>query len=224
MPVSPSDLRTGTDVYSSDGHKVGTLHRIVVKRSDLTLTHVVVDIGFLRSGQRLWEGGLGLDYDRIVSIDQVRDASDERVELALTAADFKDAPEYTFEHFEEPHDLTPNEFDLSDVVTRGQQLAGFITSTSNTWLVERLNKPLGSVDIKDGTDVWRVQPHQKLGDIKRLLMEPSSNRLQAFVVRRGLILKRDVILPIRYVCELYDNMVHVDISDAEIDQLREYSE
>ncbi len=61
MPFYPHDLKAGVDVVSRDGHKLGTLHRVVLRRSDLSLTHVVVDIGFLRSGHRLWEGGLGLD-------------------------------------------------------------------------------------------------------------------------------------------------------------------
>lgn len=224
MPVSVSNLRIGADVYSSDSHKLGSLHRIVLKRSDLSLTHVVVDIGFLRSGHHLWEGGLGLDYDRVVLIGQVGSISENRVELTMSAAAFKDAPEYTQEHFEEPHDLSPNQFDISDLTVRAQQLAGFITSTSSAWLVERLNKPLDAIDIKDGTDVWRQEPHEKLGDIKRLLVDPASGRLQAFVIRRGVIFKQDVILPVRYVSELFDDLVRVDISDAELAQLREHVE
>ena len=222
MPSFPHDLHAGVDVVSSDGHKLGQLHRVVLRRADLSVSHVVVDIGFLRSGHHLWEGGFGLDYDRVLPISEVRAASDQRVELALTAAAFKEAPEYTEETFEPPQDLSPDEFDIPDVVNRLQGLAGLIGNLSNVWLVEKLNRPLDSVDIHEGTDVWRTEPHAKLGSIERLLLDPATGRLRAFVIRRGFLLKRDVVLPVRYLTELFDDLVHVAITDAELDQLREY--
>ena len=91
------------------------------------------------AGHRFWEGGLGLDYDRVVPVDAVESASDERVSLKLSAVDFKDAPEYTQESFEAPEDVTPSEFDLPDVVNYAQQLAGALNSTAaSTWIVPRL--------------------------------------------------------------------------------------
>jgi uncharacterized protein YrrD len=224
MPLSLHDLRAGADVFSHDGEKLGTLKHMVLKRSDLTLTHVVVDIGFLRSGHHLWEGGLGLDYDRVVPVDELHAVTDDRVELRLTAPEFKDMPEYTEEHFEDPHDLTPDDFDLTDVLVQAQRLAGFVNNVSNAWLVQRLNKPLDSVDIAEGTDVWRQNPHQKLGDIKRLLFDPATERLRAFVIRRGIIFQKDVVLPVRYITALYDDLVHVELTDAQLSQLREYEE
>ena len=224
MPLSLHDLRAGADVFSHEGEKLGTLKHMVLKRSDLTLTHVVVDIGFLRSGHHLWEGGLGLDYDRVVPVDELHAVTDDRVELRLTAPEFKDMPEYTEEHFEDPHDLTPDDFDLTDVLVQAQRLAGFVNNVSNAWLVQRLNKPLDSVDIAEGTDVWRQNPHQKLGDIKRLLFDPATERLRAFVIRRGIIFQKDVVLPVRYITALYDDLVHVELTDAQLSQLREYEE
>ena len=224
MAVSLHDLRAGIDVFSRDGEKLGSLKHMVLKRSDLTLTHVVVDIGFLRSGHHLWEGGIGLDYDRVLPVDQIHAASDERLELRLTAAEFKDMPEYSLEHFEDPHDLTPDDFDISDVVVQAQRLAGFLNNVNSAWLVRKLNKPLDSVDIAEGTDVWREHPHQKLGDIMRLLFDPRTDRLRAFVIRRGIIFKQDVVLPVRYISELFDDLVRVDLTDEELSQLREYHE
>jgi uncharacterized protein YrrD len=223
MDPTANDLHTGVDVYSSDGNKLGSLHRVVVRRSDLSVSHIVVEIGFLRSGHKLWEGGFGLDYDRVVPLDKVASASSERVELALTAAQFKDMPEYTAESFEPPQDLTPDEFDIPDVANRLQHLAAMVGSTSNTWLVERLNKPQDSVDIKKATDVWRQHPHEKLGDVKRILLD-EQGRVRAFVISRGFIFKQEVVLPVRYISELFDNVVRVNLTDEQLQQLHEYSE
>jgi uncharacterized protein YrrD len=221
MPVLPNELKAGVDVYSSDGQKLGTLHRAVLRRGDLSVTHIVVDIGFLRSGRHLWEGGMGLDYDRIVPVDSVAAATAERLELNQSAAQFKDAPEYTAESFEGPQDLTPGEFDIPDMINRAQGLAAMIANTSNVWIVERLNKDIDSVEIVEGTPVWRREPHQKLGEVQRLLLGPDA-RLRALVIERGFLLHKDVVLPVRYIAELIDDIVRVDITDSEIEQLREY--
>lgn len=223
MTVFPHNLRTGTDVYSQDGEKLGNLHRVVMKRSDLTLTHIVVDIGFLRSGRSLWEGGLGLDYDRIIPIEDVASVTDDRVELSLIVNAFKEMPEYTDEIYE-PADPSPNEFDITDVVTTTGELSSVIGSTPGAWLVPRLNKPVTSVDLVEGSDVWRQEPHEKLGDLKRVLLDETSGQVKALVISRGFILKHDVVLPTRYISELFDGVVRVEIGDAEIEQLKRYED
>lgn len=223
MTDYPHNLRAGTDVYSLDGEKLGQLKRVVVKRSDLTLTHVVVDIGFRRSGRSLWEGGLGLDYDRILPIEGVKSATDERVDLNLNVQEFKALPEYTAESYEALTDPSPNEFDVSDVLLRTEQIADTLASNPGAWVTTRLNKPVTSVDIVEGTDVWRQEPHEKLGDVKRLLVDPKG-KLQAVVISRGFILKHDVIVPIRYFSEMLDDLIRVELSDTELDQLKRYEE
>jgi hypothetical protein len=223
MTDYPHNLRAGTDVYSSDGEKLGQLKRVVVKRSDLALTHVVVDIGFRRSGRSLWEGGLGLDYDRILPIEGVKAANDTRVDLNLDVNSFKALPEYTEESFEAVVDPSPNEFDITDVYNRGEIIAADLGSNPGAWVTTRLNKPVTSVDIVEGTDVWRQEPHEKLGDVKRLLFD-DAGKLQAVVISRGFILHHDVIVPIRYFSEMLDDLIRVDLTDVELEQLKRYDE
>jgi len=222
MTIYPHDLRAGVDVYSSDGHKLGELHRVVLARSDLRVTHVVVDIGFLRSGRAIWQGGLGLDYDRVVNIGDVAGASTERVDLGLTAEQFKDLPEYTPETYEDPKDFSPNEYDLPDVVTQLTHLSSIFASTPGQWLYENLQKSDDAVDIVEGTPVWRREPHEKLGDVKQLILDEASGQVRALVIARGLIFKHEVVLPIRHVVELFDDLLHVDIADKDLEALQAY--
>jgi uncharacterized protein YrrD len=223
MTVFPRDLHIGAEVYSSGGDKLGELQRIILKRSDLSLTHVVVDVGLLRSGHSLWEGGLGLDYDRVVPVDAVASATSDRIELSLTAAQFKDALEYTQERYEGPVDPSPGEYDIADFAQQSQAIAGLLANTPGAYVSERLNKPLDSVDVKEGLQVWRNHPHQKLGEVERGLFDPSSGRLEALVVRRGFLLTRDVILPWRYITEVIDEVsVRVEIGDADLEKLKNY--
>ncbi len=222
MTIYPHDLRAGADVYSSDGHKLGELHRVVLARSDLRITHVVVDIGFLRSGRSIWQGGLGLDYDRVVNIKDLASANTERLDLNLTAEEFKELPEYTPETYEEPRDFSPDEYDLPDVVTQLHHLSSIFASTPGQWLYENLQKSSDSVDISEGTPVWRREPHEKLGDVKQLVFDEQTGSLRALVISRGFIFKHEVVLPSRHVVELFDDIVRVDIADKDLDALQAY--
>jgi uncharacterized protein YrrD len=222
MTIFPHDLRAGTDVYSSDGEKLGELHRVVLARSDLRVTHVVVDIGFMRSGRPIWKGGLGLDYDRVVDIADVASATTERVDLGLTEAQFMDLREYTPETFEEPKDFSPDEYDVPDVVTQMNHLSAIFNSTPGLWLYENLQKSEGEVDIVEGTPVWRREPHEKLGDVKQLIIDESTGQVRALVIARGFIFKHEVVLPMRHVVEMYDDLLHVDIADKDLEQLQAY--
>ena len=222
MSVYPQDLRAGADVYSSDGQKLGELHRVVLSRSDLRVTHVVVDIGFLRSGRAIWQGGLGLDYDRVVSIDVVANADTERVDLGLTAEQFKNLPEYTPETYEEPKDFSPDEYDLPDVVTQLHHMSSIFGSTPGLWLYENRQKAADAIDISEGSPVWRREPHEKLGDVKQLIFDETSGQLRALVISRGFIFKNEVVMPIRHVVEMYDDLLRVDIADKDLENLKAY--
>jgi uncharacterized protein YrrD len=220
--VAAHDLYPGADVFSSDGKKLGTLHRVVLDRRSLRVTHIVVEVGFLRSGRHLWEGGVGLEYDRVVPIEAVSFAGERRVELSVSADAFKDEPPYTEEQFEPPQDLTPNKFDIFDVTQISQSISGSLNFAPHFWIAERLNKTQDESDIAEGTPVWRQHPHEKLGDVGHVLLDAESGRAQALIVRRGFLRKHDLILPVRYISELLDDIVRVEIDDAEISQLREY--
>lgn len=220
----PTELHAGVDVFSADDHKLGRLHRLVLRRADMSVSHVVVDIGFLRSGKQLWQGGIGLEYDRIVPVSAVASADDKAVRLTMTAELFKDAEPYTEAAYEEPQDMTPGEFDIPDVATRITAMSELINNTSNFWLVERLKTPAGAVDIAAGTPVFRNEPHDKVGEVERLLLDETTGRTKAFVIKRGFLLRHEAVLSTRFVTDLQEDVVHIDITDEELDQLPEFKE
>jgi len=209
---------------SADDHKLGRLHRLVLRRADLSVSHIVIDVGFLRSGKQLWQGGIGLEYDRILPVSAVVAADKEKVHLSLTAELFKDAEQYTEAAYEEPQDMSPGEFDLPDVSNRILAMSEMINNTSNFWLVERLKTPEGGVDIVDGTPVFRNDPHDKIGEVERLLLDETTGRTKAFVIKKGFLFKHEAVLSTRFVTDLQEDVVHVDITDEEIDQLPAFKE
>jgi hypothetical protein len=222
MNATPNQLHAGAEVISADDHKLGSLTRVVLRRSDLSITHVVVDIGILRSGHHLWQGAFSDDYDRVVPIAAVSEAGEKQVRLSLTADQFRDQPQYTHETFEPTQELTPGEFDMTDVVERGDSIAAIGGNANDFWIHARRTRELDEVDIAEGMGVWREEPHEKLGEVDRALFD-ANGALEALVMKKGFLLTREIVMPARYISEIVDDVsIRVDISDAEIKQLEHF--
>lgn len=219
------DLHAGADVVSRDGHKLGTLSRVVVNKDTLKLTHVVVDTGILRSGRPLWEGGWSLPHDRVVPLAALREAGSDRIELTMTADEFRDhSVNYDTEVFKPMPDLKPGRLDSSD-------LQRFVTSLPGEpgpfVITDVMAKAPDEVDIKKDSPVWRLNPHEKIGEVERVIVDEPSRKVTALVIRRGFVFSHEVVLPAHYIADVVEvlrGLVFVDMKDEEIKGLREFDE
>ena len=214
------DLRIGADVTSSDGHKVGSVNKFVLLEDGLRLTHVVVDTGIFRSGEPLWKGGWGMSHDRVVPLAAIASATSERVTLTMTADEFKEhSVDYEQEYFAPMPDLEPGRADVGDLA----RIASSIPGEPGPWVMleTRALRP-GEVDVPKDAPVWRLRPHQKVGEVERVVFDETTGSAVSLVVRRGLLFTKDVELPVEYVVEVVAGIVRVDIDDAALKGLREY--
>jgi uncharacterized protein YrrD len=88
-----------------------------------------------------------------------------------------------------------------------------------------LAKAPDEVDIAKDSPVWRLNPHEKIGEVERVIFDDESRKITALVIRRGFLFTRDVVLPVRYVAEVVEavgGIVRVDIDDASLKQLQEF--
>lgn len=214
------DLRIGAAVHSQDGHKLGTLSKFVVTEGSLRLTHVVVDTGILRSGEPLWKGGWGLSHDRVIPLASVAQASSDRIELATTADEFKEhSADYAEEYFEPMPDIDPGSIDLGDVA----RVLSSIPGEPGPWLMfERRAIAPHEVEIPRDAPVWRLNPHQKVGEVERVIFDQASGILADLVIRRGFIFSHEVMLPVRFIVEVVAGIVRVDIDDESLRDLPEF--
>ncbi len=214
------DLRPGASVISSDGHKLGTLSRFVVRRDTFTLTHIVVDTGIFRSGEPLWKGGWGMSHDRVVPRGALDHVSSAELGLTMTADEFRDlAVDYVHESFSAIADEKPRWPDLSDVA----RLATAIPGEPGPYLMyEKMAIAPDAVDIQKDSPVWRLKPHQKIGEVDGLIFDERTGRVASLVVRRGHIFKKDVELPVTHIVEVVADIVRVEIDDAGLAQLKEH--
>jgi sporulation protein YlmC with PRC-barrel domain len=214
------DLRLDASVVSSDGHKLGKLSRFVFDKDARKLTHIVVDTGILRSGEALWKGGWGLSHDRLLPYQAVRHADSHEIVITMTADEFRDlSADFSEEYFARMPDLDPGAPDASDVA----RLASSIPGESGPVIMQQTTAmTAGEADIRTDSPVWRLNPHQKIGEVERVLFDDDTGALSALVVRRGFLLTKDVILPAEYIVEVVAEIVRVQIDDTALGRLSAY--
>jgi sporulation protein YlmC with PRC-barrel domain len=79
--------------------------------------------------------------------------------------------------------------------------------------------------INLGTKVMTADGHE-IGKIDQLVVDPRTDEMQEFVVRKGFFTQHDVIIPIGQVEDRVgnddDDTIHLSISSAEVDKLPEF--
>jgi uncharacterized protein YrrD len=218
--VKLEDLRIGADIVSGEGHKLGTLSKFVVRQDGYRLTHVVVDTGILRSGEPLWKGGWGLSHDRVVPIAAVSVATSDRVTLTMSADEFRDhSVDYEEEYFEAMPDLEPGKPDLGDLA----RIASSFPGEPGPWvMLEQRELAPGEVEIPKDAPVWRLNPHQKIGEVERVIIDDATRDVVGIVIKRGMIFAKEVVLPVSAVVEVVAGIVRADIGDDDLKGLPEF--
>ena len=216
------ELKFGLSVVTTDQRDVGTLHRIVIDEPTRQVTGIVVQRGLLESGNLLKPGGWEKPRDQLVPIAGVLGADEREVRISPTEEEFLALPPYVVGAVPEPDgDWTPPPgFTAEDAAMRaGALLGGGLYDPPQDEIENR--KP-SERHLSHGAAVWQREPHTHLGDVDRVVMDDASNSATALVVRRGVIFSHDVVLPLRYVVDLLDDLVHVDIPRADWEALPEY--
>ena len=77
-------------------------------------------------------------------------------------------------------------------------------------------------EILNDAPVWRTEPHTHIGDVERVLVDEETDEIKELVIRRGAVFHEDVVLPIGFVTEILDGIVHVQLTDAELRGLQAY--
>lgn len=221
--MNVEDLRLHADVVSNDGHKLGTLSRFVFHKDTLMLTHIVVDTGIFRREEALWKGGWGMSNDRMLPIGVIEREDSDRIVISMTADEFRDlSVDFTEEYFTLASDVEPGRPDASDLA----RLAMSIPGEPGPYLMQQTTAMApDEADVPAGAAVWRLRPHQKIGEVERVIFDEGTQKVTALVIRRGLVFSKDVVLPVSYIAEVVEaleGIVRVDIDDASLKQLQEF--
>ena len=209
--MSLEDLRAGARVISRDGDTLGTLSRVVIVKESLKLTHLVVAA----------DGGMS--DERVVPLGVLRDASEDAVHLSMSTEEFREfAVAYDTLVYRPMPDSERGRLDASDVRRFVASLPG---EMGPAVMADVLAKAPDEVDIARDSPVWRLNPHQKIGEVEHVIFDDKTRKIASLVIRRGLLFSREVVLPVQYVTEVVEalgGIVRVEIDDASLKQLQEF--
>ncbi|HEV7126512.1 MAG TPA: PRC-barrel domain-containing protein [Ktedonobacterales bacterium] len=222
-----ADLHFGTPVFASDDERVGTLTRVVMDGPSDKVVSIVVDPGLVESGNLLAPGGWEKPRERVVPFSLVRAAARDGVRLACASDTFKRMP-----LFDQQHDTSVD----TPVDAEGQphlDPAALLAYASSEFGLGGAPYPAPSATthveppaagaIAENTPVWRQEPHERIGEVERILLDSATQRVTALVVRRGL-LRHHVLLPVAAITAVADDIVHVALSDDELQALTTFTD
>jgi uncharacterized protein YrrD len=209
-------------VESREGKDVGRLHSVVIDPRDNEVTHIIVN-----AGPHFPEPGFGAPDLINVPIERMEDAGEDKVVLRATREEFLAFPKYAERDFT-PARPAPRGDDHTDAA-HFLWNTGVAIATSLARLTAGIAIPAETVrkasferEILNDAPVWRTEPHTHIGDVERVLVDEDTDEIMELVIRRGGLFHHDVVLPIGYVTEVLDGVVHVQISEAELGGLQPF--
>jgi uncharacterized protein YrrD len=218
------NVRHGANVVSTDGKEVGEVYAVVLDPRDDEVSAIVVN-----AGPHFPAPGFGAPDLICVPIDQMADAQEDRVILTCTKKKFKQLPSYVERSFVfTPPEARPAGHEQREDLAWDAGSAMVAALTPSVWKIavpfETFRKAKFERHILNDAPVWRQEPHEKIGEVERVLVSEVEDEIEALVIRRGFFFEDDVILPIGFVTELWDGVVRVQLKDEEIAGLEKFDE
>ncbi len=223
------DLHIGAAVTATDGAHLGTLTRVIVDGTSDRVLGLVVDPGLAASGNLLAPGGWERPRERVAATQLVASAQHDGIQLTCDREAFQQLPFFEREQFVDvdptggPDSSVPGSarFRLGDLINYlasefGLGGAPYVPPAQVTH-----DEPATAGAIEEGTPVWRLDPAEHIGDVRRVLVDDQTQRVSALVLRRGFP-PRLVLLPAEAIASVQDGLVHARLSDAELHALAEY--
>ena len=216
-------LRIGASVHSADNQRLGSLTRVIVEGASERVLGIVVDPGLLASGNALAPGGWERPRERVVGFSAVASVRDDDIRLNYDAVTFGRLP-----LFENVHAVSVDATSKDGKHFEPGELVNYLSSEFGLGGAPYLApeeithaEPATAGAIGEGTAVWRLEPHERIGTVDRVLMDEATQAVSGVVFVHGL-LRRHVLLPVAAISSLEDGVIHVKLTDQELADLPLY--
>jgi uncharacterized protein YrrD len=213
-------FKENAEVVTSEGNKVGQVDRVVIDPGSKKLTHLVVKKGLL------------FTEDKVIPLDLVETATEDRIVLKEGPRDPDDFPD-----FEETHFIPVKETESFE--TRGKEglsaLAWYYPFPGGAWWHTRmgaypgyakppyvrrteLNIPEGTVPLEEGAKVVGKEG-EHVGDIERVYVDDEEQRVTHLLISKGLISKSQKLIPSMWVESVREDEVRLSIGERFVEKL-----
>jgi uncharacterized protein YrrD len=214
-------FKEGTHVYAAGGDDVGRIDRVVIDPRTKEVSHVVVRKGFL------------FTEDKVVPINLIAQATDERVTLRQDAGDLENLPP-----FEETQYVPIDEEDRATFAPVGYAapLYWYPTYGGVGWYggasypmypnvaypthTEK-NIPEGTVGLKEGARVVTASG-EHVGSVERIFTQ--DDRVTHILVSQGVIFKEKKLVPMGWIVDVKEDEVTLGVRTGVLERLPAFEE
>jgi uncharacterized protein YrrD len=204
------EIRPGAAVKARD-KEIGKVDQIVVAPDTGAVVALIV------------RKGLILRRSVVIPIETVEDADDDHVKLSINSEDVERLPEYREGEFVAAPEGWQSPADTGPANTQGvlfrrsdqSAVRGLQPATVGQAPAARGGRPLRAgmkVACRDG----------EVGKLDLVLVDPQSRRAKYLVVRRGLLLGRDTVIPVEWAAEIGPDRIYLDVPKEALNELPEY--
>jgi len=217
------ELKEGTSVFTAGGEEVGKINRVILDPATNKVTHVVVQKGWL------------FTEDKVVQIDMIGSATEDKVLLQENAGEFDKLPA-----FEETHYIGLGEEDYRQGghLPHSRYVPGYYWYPPSGYIgypgygpgfyggqpmVTTRNIPEDTIPIREGTNVMSSDD-EHVGDVERIFVDSDSNQATHFVISQGLLFKDRKLVPVHWVTSVEEDQVHLSVNSRLLERLPSYQE
>jgi uncharacterized protein YrrD len=222
------EFKKGTAVYSSDGRDVGHVDRVVLDPRTDEVSHIVVEKGIL------------FVTDKVVPIDLVDTATEERITLCQDEQGLGSLPD--FEEIQYVEAETPTVESQDQAQEEYASPLYWYPPLGATWggaggflaysglygfpsppVVVRATKniPENAVALEEGARVVGKEG-EHVGNVDEILTDPEANRVTHLVVSRGVLHKERKLIPVTWLSEVHENEICLAVAAQVVKDLGEY--
>jgi uncharacterized protein YrrD len=217
-------FKEGTHVFTSDGKNAGVVHRVVLDPRTDQLAGIVV-----RKGRLFTE-------DKVVPIDMVKTATDDRITLLETDADLHALPPFKETYFipaykdsfiggPEPSSFVDTLYAYPPVGIAPHGSSDYMSYDMRTGpdylssVVE--NIPWGDVTLKEGGKVMDVDG-KHAGDIHEVFYDDQTHRITHILLSKGILFKEHKLIPVDWIRVMGEDDISLTVPTRVVHDLPEY--
>lgn len=210
--VESMQFEVNAEVNTVEGHKVGTLNRVVIDPKTKEITHLVVS------------GGLLPAKERVVPVSLAVLDNKGRVVLSVSQDEYDELPEFEITHFlpAGAGEAIGNQNSLywyPPILAPGQ--TGRMIGYSTPPYVRKTERaiPDGMVALEEGAQVLSREG-QSVGSVESVRIR-EDDKASHLVISGGILLKKRKLIPTHWISHIKEDKIHLSVGSGLIDRLPE---
>jgi uncharacterized protein YrrD len=214
------EFRENATVVTADGDEVGRLERVVLDPYSKEITHLVI-----RRGAFFTE-------DRVIPVDLVASAAEDRITLEEDIGDLKELPYFEVEKYV---NLSQEEIERAafppDFVRPvywypavGVPPVGYPGYPGPPHIVRtERNIPDYTVALEEDARVISADG-KHVGNVERVITGSADNIATHFLISKGILFREHKLVPVSWVDRIEEEQIHLAVGSSLLEALPEYEE